>query len=56
MKVVLPSPEDDVKIKVAARADAGDRTLGSKPRPDEGPGVEHAQQGVNKDLQMKKTV
>lgn len=54
--MLLPSPEDDVKIKVVAGADAGDRTLGSKPRPDEGPGVEHAQQGVNKDLRMKRTV
>lgn len=54
--MLLPSPEDDVKIKVTARANAGDRTLGSKPRPDKRPGVEHAQQGVNKDLQMEKTV
>lgn len=52
----LSSPEDDVKVKVAACADAGDRALGSKPRLDEGPGVEHAQQGVKKDLQTERTV
>lgn len=52
--MLLSSPEDDVKIKVIARADAGHRALGSKPRPYEGPGVEHAQQRVKEDLQMEK--
>lgn len=46
------SPEDNVKIKVAAGTNAGDCTLGGEPRLDKGPRVQHTQQGVNEDLWM----
>lgn len=48
------SPEDDVIIKITAGTNAGDGSLWSETRFDEGPRVEHAQQGVEENLQQER--
>lgn len=47
------SPEDNVIIEVVAGSDAGDCALWSKAGFDEGPRVEHAQQGVDEYLHQE---
>lgn len=45
------SPEHDVIIKIVAGTHAGDGALRCKARLDEGSRMEHAQQGVNENLE-----
>lgn len=50
----VSSPEDNVIIKVVAGTNAGDCALRSETGFDEGPRVEHTQQGVDENLQQEK--